>query len=414
MAKSIDLGVRLPEDGRLPSQAPVDSQNRTFHAYLHVPFCRVRCGYCDFNTYTASELGSGESAVNQDDFAAVLASEISFSKRALELSQVPSRQLSSVFFGGGTPTLLPVSQLTGLLNRMNETFGLETGAEITTEANPDNLNETYARELRAGGFTRVSIGMQSADEGVLRTLDRTHNPESVASAVSAAKSAGLSVSLDLIYGAPGESLEQWKYSLEQAVSFKPDHISAYSLIVEDGTKLAKQIQRGELPEPDEDLQAEKYEIADALLATAGFEWYELSNWASSPKQRSRHNEAYWLSNDWWGYGPGAHSHIGGVRWWNVKHPAAYAQRLRDRVSPAHSCEVLADRVRLEERILLEIRRSDGLDAAVAKAVNPNYRAVVAAAIADGLVDARLAIEGRLVLTLRGRLLADAFVRDLLG
>ena len=414
MAKSIDLGVRLPEDGRHPDQAAIDSQNRTFHAYVHVPFCRVRCGYCDFNTYTASELGAGESAVNQDDFAAVLASEIGFSKQALDLSAIPSRPVTSAFFGGGTPTLLPAGQLVGLLKALNDAFGLEAEAEITSEANPDNLSVSYARDLKAGGFTRVSIGMQSADKQVLQTLDRTHNPESVAQAVAAAKNAGLSVSLDLIYGAPGETLEQWQSSLEQAISLKPDHISAYSLIVEEGTKLAKQIQRGELPEPDEDLQAEKYELADTMLASAGFEWYELSNWANGSNHRSRHNEAYWLSNDWWGYGPGAHSHIGGVRWWNVKHPAAYAQRLRDRVSPAHSCEVLDQRVRLEERILLEIRRADGLDAGVAKALNPNYQNVIAAAIADGLVDARLAIRGRLVLTLRGRLLADALVRDLLG
>ena len=392
----------------------MDANSRTFHAYLHIPFCRVRCGYCDFNTYTSSELGSGDSAVNQGEFSSVLANEIEFSKRALALSGVPVRPLASVFFGGGTPTLLPADQLNDLLAKLRETFGLIDDAEITTEANPDNLDEAYALALRNGGFTRVSIGMQSADLSVLKTLDRTHNPDSVNRAVAAAKSAGLAVSLDLIYGAPGESLEQWRASLEQAIALEPDHISAYSLIVEEGTKLAKQIQRGELAEPDEDLQAEKYELADALLAEAGFEWYELSNWAKSSAQRSRHNEAYWLSNDWWGFGPGAHSHVGGVRWWNVKHPAAYTQRLRDGVSPAHSSEILGDQVRREERILLEIRRLAGLDIQLVKEVNPNYQPVVARAIAEGLVDAQAALRGRLVLTLRGRLLADALVRDLLG
>ena len=414
MAKSIDLGLRVPDNGGLPEQAGIGASDRTFHAYVHVPFCRVRCGYCDFNTYTSSELGAGESAVNQSYFASVLASEIDFSEDALALSGIPQRPLASVFFGGGTPTLLPASDLVGLLSKLSEAFGLAADAEITSEANPDNLDEAYARELKLGGFTRLSIGMQSADEDVLKTLDRTHNPESVATAVAAAKSAGLSVSVDLIYGAPGESIEQWRRSLEQAIALEPDHISAYSLIVEDGTKLAKQIQRGELPEPDEDLQAEKYELADALLAAAGFEWYELSNWARSSAQRSRHNEAYWLSNDWWGYGPGAHSHVGGVRWWNVKHPAAYTQRLRDGVSPGHSSELLNERVRLEERILLEIRMVGGLDLELVKRVNPDYQKVVAQAIADGLVDAKSAISGRLVLTLRGRLLADALVRDLLG
>jgi oxygen-independent coproporphyrinogen-3 oxidase len=322
--------------------------------------------------------------------------------------------MASVFFGGGTPTLLPAADLVGLLAKLRETFGLSESAEVTSEANPDNLDDAYARELKQGGFTRISIGMQSADPSVLKTLDRTHDPEAVVRAVAAAKAAGLAVSVDLIYGAPGESLEQWRHSLEQAIALEPDHISAYSLIVEDGTKLAKQIQRGELPEPDEDLQAEKYELADALLAAAGFEWYELSNWARSSKQHSKHNEAYWLSNDWWGFGPGAHSHVGGVRWWNVKHPAAYTQRLRDGVSPGHSSEVLDERVRLEERILLEIRMVGGLDLEIVRRVNPSCQSVVAQAIADELVDAKSALNGRLVLTLRGRLLADALVRDLLG
>jgi oxygen-independent coproporphyrinogen-3 oxidase len=414
LAKSIDLGSRVSDDGHLPNQAALGASNRSFHAYVHVPFCTVRCGYCDFNTYTSSELGSGVSAVNQGDFASVLASEIEFSRSALKLSGIPDRPLASVFFGGGTPTLLPAGDLVSLLTKLRETFGLSEGAEVTSEANPDNLDDAYARDLKHGGFTRISIGMQSADPSVLKTLDRTHDPESVARAVAAAKVAGLAVSVDLIYGAPGESLEQWRHSLEQAIALEPDHISAYSLIVEDGTKLAKQIQRGELAEPDEDLQAEKYELADALLAAAGFEWYELSNWARSSQQRSKHNEAYWLSNDWWGLGPGAHSHVGGVRWWNVKHPAAYTQRLHDGVSPGHSSEVLDERVRLEERILLEIRMVGGLDLEIVKRVNPSYQSVVARAIADELVDAKSALNGRLVLTLRGRLLADALVRDLLG
>ncbi len=414
MAKSIDLGLRVPDNGRLPEQAASGASDRSFHAYVHVPFCTVRCGYCDFNTYTSSELGAGDSAVNQADFASVLASEMEFAGTALKLSGIPDRSLASVFFGGGTPTLLPANDLVGLLDKLRATFGISDGAEITSEANPDNLDEAYAHDLKSGGFTRISIGMQSADPTVLKTLDRTHDPDSVARAVAAAKAAGLAVSVDLIYGAPGETIDQWRHSLEQAIGFEPDHISAYSLIVEDGTKLAKQIQRGELPEPDEDLQAEKYELADALLAVAGFEWYELSNWAKGSNQRSRHNEAYWLSNDWWGYGPGAHSHVGGVRWWNVKHPAAYTQRLRDGVSPGHSSEMLADDVRLEERILLEIRMVGGLDLEIVKRVNPGYQKVVAQAIADELLDAKSALNGRLVLTLRGRLLADALVRDLLG
>ena len=406
MAGPLPIGEPVPDSGELPAQALTNSDQRTLHAYIHIPFCRVRCGYCDFNTYTATELDG----VSQSEFASVLIQEIELSKRITG----DRRKLETVFFGGGTPTQLPASDLVKIIDALRGSFGLVDGAEITTEANPDNVNEQYFSELAAGGFTRVSFGMQSAVPGVLQTLERTHQPENVPLAVAAAKANGLSTSVDLIYGAPGETLDEWRVSLEAAISIDPDHISAYSLIVEDGTKLARQIKRGELPEPDEDLQADKYELADALLESAGFNWYEVSNWSKSPETASRHNLAYWLGNDWWGYGPGAHSHFGGVRWWNAKHPSAYSNRLNQGLTPAVGREVLDEPTRLAERILLEIRIRPGLTVDLVKQVSESSSRLIAQFIADGLIEGTEAIAGRLVLTLKGRLLADSLVRQILN
>ncbi|MFM6966531.1 MAG: coproporphyrinogen-III oxidase family protein, partial [Rhodoluna sp.] len=275
----------------------------------------------------------------------------------------------------------------------------------------------YLQTLKDGGFTRVSFGMQSAVPSVLATLERTHNPENLAIVVDAAKRAGLATSVDLIYGAPGETIEQWRESLEAAIALNPDHISAYSLIIEEGTKLARQIKSGQLAEPDEDLQADKYEMADELLQQAGFHWYEVSNWSKEVEgqdNRSAHNLSYWQSQDWWGYGPGAHSHMGGVRWWNAKHPSAYASKLSAGHSPAVGRETLDERTRLEERILLEIRIAEGVSIDLAKRVNPEASKLIAGFIADGLIEPGSALKGRLQLTLKGRLLADSLVRDLLA
>ena len=413
MAGPLPIADPAPSDGLLPAQAALGAESRSFHAYVHVPFCRVRCGYCDFNTYTATELDGAP----QSEYADTLIREIQFSAEVLKRSGVPARQLKTVFFGGGTPTQLPASDLVKILACLETVFGFEAGAEITTEANPDNVDFEYLGELRTGGFNRVSFGMQSAVPSVLKTLERTHNPENLPVVVAAAKQAGLATSVDLIYGAPGETLDEWRISLEAAISLDPEHISAYSLIVEDGTKLARQIRSGELPEPDEDLQADKYELADALLSAAGYGWYEVSNWAKiadSADNSSAHNNSYWQSQDWWGYGPGAHSHVGGVRWWNVKHPSAYSGKLSQGFSPAAGRETLDERTRLEERILLEIRVESGLSVEQAKSVNPEAGKLIAGFIADELVDPASAIRGTLKLTLKGRLLADSLVRQLLS
>jgi putative oxygen-independent coproporphyrinogen III oxidase len=406
MPSALPIADPAPLDGALPVSVAVGAQTRNFGVYLHVPFCRVRCGYCDFNTYTSDELRGAK----RSDYASEAIAEIGQAVGVLEGADLPPRAVSTVFFGGGTPTLLPASDLSRMLGAVVDAWGLEPGAEVTTEANPDSVDADYLRDLRAAGFTRVSFGMQSAVPHVLATLERTHDPERVPLVVQWARDAGLDVSLDLIYGTPGESLDDWRASLEYAIAQNPSHISAYALIVEEGTKLARQIKRGEVATPDDDLQADMYELADALLGEAGYDWYEVSNWSRSERSRSRHNLAYWQGHDWWGVGPGAHSHLGGVRWWNVKHPAAYAERIAAGHSPAFGRETLDDETRRVERVLLASRISDGLPVTE---LTTSGRTAVAGLIADGLVDAGAAIRGTVILTLRGRLLADAVVRRLL-
>lgn len=403
MAGPLPIGDPAPVDGRLPADLPVDPST-PFSAYLHVPFCRVRCGYCDFNTYTSGELRGAR----QDEYADTLGGEIALARRVLE-DIGGLRPMDTVFFGGGTPTLLPPGDLARMLDAAVSAFGIVDGAEVTVEANPDTVTPAVARTLADAGVTRLSVGMQSAVPHVLAALDRTHRPENVRTAVDAARDAGLDVSVDLSYGAPGETLADWESSLEAAIELDSGHISAYALIIEDGTKLARQIRRGEVPAPDDDLQADMYELADERLAAAGFDWYEVSNWARGDEYRSRHNLAYWRGSDWWGFGPGAHSHVAGLRWWNVKHPAAYAQRLAASESPAAGTERPDPVAHQLERVLLETRLSDGL--AIDDLPLP-HRARVAGLIADGLVDGGAAIAGRIRLTLRGRLLADAVVRAL--
>ena len=391
----------------LPPQVLAGVEHRNFGLYVHIPFCAVRCGYCDFNTYTATELGGGAS---QDAYATTAVSELDFAALALDASGLPRRPLSTVFFGGGTPTLLPAEDLARILRAAVGHWGLEPGAEVTTEANPDSVTPESLKVLADAGFTRVSFGMQSAVPHVLKVLDRTHTPSRVPLVVQWAREAGLAVSLDLIYGTPGESMADWQLSLETALSYQPDHISAYALIVEDGTKLAAQIRRGEVPGIDDDDHASKYELAEKMISEAGLNWYEVSNWSRTPEQACRHNLAYWRGDDWWGIGPGAHSHVGGVRWWNVKHPTAYAGRLAAGSSPAAGRETLDAETREVERIMLEARLGTGLSVDALDAIG---RHAMAGLIADELVDPVQAFKGRLVLTLKGRLLADAVVRRIL-
>lgn len=399
-------GDPAPVDGSLPAASLARLHEEPLAIYVHVPFCSVRCGYCDFNTYTAEELGGplAPAGASRSTYAAAVVDELRLARRVLGQATPP---VSTVFLGGGTPTLLPTADLGEVLTAIRDEFGLAPDAEVTTEANPDSVTPQGLAELRDAGFTRISFGMQSAVPHVLRTLDRTHDPARVPTAVAWAREAGFDeVSLDLIYGTPGESLADWSASIEAALACAPDHVSAYALIVEEGTALARQVRRGQVVPPDDDLMADMYELADARLAAAGFDWYELSNWARRPQSTCRHNELYWTGANWWGAGPGAHSHVGGVRWWNVRHPAAYAERLARGASPAQAREVLDQQTRQVERILLESRLGAGLPL---DALSSRGRRALA-----GLAEQRLVeLEAdRLVLTLKGRLLADAVVREL--
>jgi oxygen-independent coproporphyrinogen-3 oxidase len=406
MPSALPDGDPAPPDGRLPEASLAALAGHPFGIYLHVPFCSVRCGYCDFNTYTLGELGAEGASLAT--FADAALHEVEFA--AGVLGDAP--EVDTVFVGGGTPTMLAATDLGRMLRGIRETFGLRPDAEVTTEANPDSVTPEALQTLAGAGFTRVSIGMQSAVPHVLRTLERTHDPANVERAVRAARDAGLQVSLDLIYGTPGESLDDWRTSLRTATALEPDHVSAYALVVEEGTKLAAQVRRGQVPAPEDDDEAAKYEIADEHLSAAGYGWYEVSNWARREDARCRHNEGYWADGSWWGVGPGAHSHVGGVRWWNVKHPNAYAARVSQGVSPAQGRETLTAEQRYDERVLLGVRLVDGLPL---DDLEPTGRVAVAGLIAEGLVDATAALRRqRVVLTRQGRLLADTVVRRLLG
>ena len=374
--------------------------------YIHVPFCAVRCGYCDFNTYTATELGGGGS---QAEYPANAIREMDLTLAEDRAAGYEYEQVSTVFFGGGTPTLLPADDLVSMLDHLRRLIPLADGAEITTEANPDSVTRAALSRLAAGGITRVSFGMQSAVPSVLRTLDRTHDPEKVPQAVAWAREAGLDVSLDLIYGTPGETLADVETSVKAALACGVDHMSAYSLIIEGNTAMARQLRRGELEQPDPDDMADKYELVDDLARADGLSWYEVSNWARTPAQRSRHNLAYWKGTDWWGIGPGAHRHRDGLRSWNVKHPSRYARMLAAGEMPLADSEQVAGENRVVERIMLELRIADGL----AVDVVPEHRRPMLAVHRDrGHLEPEALQAGRAVLTRQGRLLADAVIRDL--
>lgn len=403
MTPTLPDGDPAPADGVLPPAALAEVPVTPLSIYVHVPFCATRCGYCDFNTYTAAELGAAPGS-SREAYLGAVSAEIALAASVLG-PDVP--EVSTVFFGGGTPTLLAASELVGLLDAVRTTWPLAADAEITTESNPESVDGAYLAELRAGGFNRISFGMQSAVPSVLARLDRQHTPGRVPEVMAAARAAGFaSVSLDLIYGTPGETLADWEASVRAVLAAGPDHVSAYALALEPGTRMAAQIGRGVMPPIDPDTQADSYELVDAMLTGAGMNAYEISNWAARGHE-CRHNLAYWRGWTWWGFGPGAHSHAGGVRWWNVKHPATYAGRLASGQSPAAAREVLDAEERRTERILLEIRIADGLPAGVLSATES---ARVPSLVTRGLVNVD---DTRLRLTPRGRLLADAVVRELL-
>ncbi|GAA1282228.1 radical SAM family heme chaperone HemW [Saccharothrix xinjiangensis] len=403
MPSALPAGDPAPPDGSLPATALAGLGSRPFGVYVHVPFCATRCGYCDFNTYTAGELGSSASP---ESWLEGLGRELDLAARVL--GAPPAAE--TVFVGGGTPSLLGADGLAAVLDAVRASVGLAPGAEVTTEANPESTSPAFFGSLRDAGYTRVSLGMQSAARHVLAVLDRSHTPGRPVAAAREAREAGFDhVNLDLIYGTPGETADDLRASLDAVRDAGVDHVSAYALIVEEGTALARRVRRGELPMPDDDVLADKYEQVDRALTGQGLRWYEVSNWAADAAAECRHNLLYWRGADWWGAGPGAHSHVGGVRWWNVKHPAKYAGLLAGGASPAVGREVLSEDDRRVERVLLELRLAAGLPLG---ALDDDGRAEARTAAADGLLDPAALGAGRCVLTDRGRLLADAVVRRL--
>ncbi|WP_370947894.1 radical SAM family heme chaperone HemW [Amycolatopsis sp. cg5] len=400
-ALPLDLTTTVEAD--LPASALEGVGERPFGVYVHVPFCATRCGYCDFNTYTAGELGS---AASPESWLDGLKRELDLA--AMVLKKAP--EVDTVFVGGGTPSLLGADGLGSVLDAVRGAFGLVKDAEVTTESNPESTSPAFFDGIRAAGFNRISLGMQSAAQHVLKILDRTHTPGRPVAAAKEAREAGFEhVNLDVIYGTPGERVEDLQASLDAVLAAGVDHVSAYALIVEEGTALARKVKRGELPAPDDDVLAADYELIDEMLIKAGLRWYEVSNWASSDAARCRHNLGYWRGGDWWGAGPGAHSHVGGVRWWNVKHPARYASLLADGASPAGGREVLTEADRHLERIMLELRLAEGLSL---DALDADGLAEARKAATEGLLDVSALDAGRAVLTDRGRLLADGVVRRL--
>lgn len=398
-------GDPAPRDGALPPEALAGLGTRPFGVYVHVPFCATRCGYCDFNTYVPGEDGAAAAA----GYVEAVIAELDLARRVLGDGAPPA---STVFFGGGTPTLLPAADLARLLGAIRERFELAPGAEVTTEANPESVDPAKLSALREAGFTRLSLGMQSAVPSVLATLDRVHTPGRPQEVVREARAAGFEqVSLDLIYGTPGETADDWRTSLDAALEAEPDHLSTYSLIVEPGTRLAAQVRRGEVQVPGEDVIVDRFETAEHVLAGAGMHWYETCSWAVDDAARCQHNLGYWDGGDWWGVGPGAHSHVGGVRWWNVLHPKAWGERAVAGESPAAAREVPdAESVRLEQVMLgLRLRSGVALDV-----LTPEGRRAAERHLDEGLLEPADFAAGRAVLTLRGRLLADPVTIDLAG
>ena len=390
----------------------------TFEVYVHVPFCLRRCGYCDFNTYTATDMGAGASRGN---YANMVVREMRLVRDWQREHGIDEPAASTVFFGGGTPTVLRAADLVKMLDAIRELWGIADDAEITTEANPDTVDADYVKELADGGFNRISFGMQSAVPSVLKTLDRTHTPANVTAGVEAANAAGMRSSVDLIYGAPGESLDDWRTSVSTAIDLGVNHISAYALTIAPHTKMGRRIAAGTLPTPDDDDEANKYEIADDLLSAAGLEWYEISNWAR-PGYESRHNLGYWRNVDWAGLGPGAHSHYNrcladssgetgettssplGLRSWDIAHPKLWGQSIIDGKVPWDGSERISHEEHLEETIMLGLRLRGGLDLALLGDTVDMTR--IRPMENEGLITIH---GGRVVPTRTGRLLNDTVI-----
>jgi oxygen-independent coproporphyrinogen-3 oxidase len=387
-------GDHAPEDGSLDDSALAGLREAPLGIYVHVPYCASRCGYCDFNTYVAGEDG----AVRGGYVEAAIA-EIELAAGVLE----DAPPVSTIFFGGGTPTLLPAGDLAAILDAIGRRFELAPDVEITSEANPESVDPAKLAAMREAGFGRLSLGMQSAVPSVLEVLERRHTPGRAEAVVAEARAAGFDqVSLDLIYGTPGETAEDWRASLGAALSAEPDHISTYSLVVEPGTRMAARVARGELVVPDEQTIVDRFETAEAVLSGAGMSWYETCSWAVEDRV-CRHNVGYWSGGNWWGVGPGAHSHVGGVRWWNVLHPGAWMKRLEAGASPAAARETPDEEATRLEAVMLGLRLRSGV---ALERLTAAGRRAAEEQLASGMLEPEDFAAGRAVLTLRGRLMAD--------
>lgn len=375
--------------------------------YIHIPYCVKRCGYCDFNTYTPAELqiSSGLTEISSS-YIDLLIEEI----KSVRIQVDERAQVPSIFFGGGTPSLMEASDIGRVIQVIRQEFDLEDDAEITLECNPDTVTAEKLTAFRDVGVNRLSFGMQSAVKHVLATLDRTHDPESLKQVTNWAKEIGFDqVSVDLIYGTPGESMQDWQQTIASALSLPINHISAYGLIIEEGTKLAAQIKRGQVGEIDDDLMADKYLYADQEFTKAGFTWYELSNWAK-PNGMSKHNISYWSGDNWWGVGPGAHSHINGKRFWNVKHPNLYKEKITSHQSPVAQSEQLESNQIESERLMLSLRLPSGIQK---NTLNEDQVLQLTNYLLTGHLDKSQWNLGRATLTLDGRLIADQILRQIL-
>jgi oxygen-independent coproporphyrinogen-3 oxidase len=374
--------------------------------YVHIPYCVKRCGYCDFNTYTPAELqiSDGLSQIS-NSYIDLVIQEIEQARLAVGEATVPT-----IFFGGGTPSLMEASDIARVITMIKNSFKLSDDCEITLETNPDTVDKQKLAAFKDAGINRISIGMQSAVDHVLKTLDRTHNPQNLPQVTQWASEVGFKdISVDLIYGTPGESLSDWQVSIGAALALPINHISAYALIVEEGTKLANAIKRGEIGNVDDDLTAEKYLMADQAFSKAGFTWYELSNW-SKANGESKHNSAYWLNQNWWGVGPGAHSHIDGKRWWNVKHPNLYKTKITNNESPVLDQEIL-EPIQIEsERLMLSIRLPSGVSK---ESLSNEQLKILQPYVESGALDLNNWSAGSVSLSLNGRLIADRIVREIL-
>ena len=377
--------------------------------YIHIPYCLTRCGYCDFNTYTPEELGQSELGRSEIStrYMAAAVKEIEHAANRVQ----ESRQVPTIFFGGGTPSLMSPGDIRNAIDAIRDHFEVAPDCEITMEANPDTVDRANLEGFVDAGVNRFSLGVQSVNASVLALLERTHRRENVERAMQIATSLGIKdLSVDLIYGTPGESLAQLQESLDFALSLPINHISAYALIVEDGTRLARRIERGEIEAPDDDQMAEKYIMVDQRLSDAGFDWYELSNW-SKADGRSEHNQVYWRGGEWWGIGPGAHSYLDGRRWWNIKSPIRYIEAISHGDSVEAKDEILTETNRADERIMLMMRLRDGLQRS--ELTSEQVR-VIDGFVATGVIDQTAWHEGRVMLTLQGRLIADRVVRDVVA